>query len=136
VVDGALSGYSTLTVFRMLPIVKYHYEASLGVVPLVVGMNKKSWESLSPAAKAAYEKHSGLVMARNGGGGFEKVRGVTLAKIRNSKEHKRLSLSDQEMKKGRELMKPVYASWIKSVPDGQKKFDAYMKILADIRAGR
>jgi hypothetical protein len=40
------------------------------------------------------------------------------------------------MKKGRELMKPVDASWIKSVPDGQKKFDAYMKILADIRAGR
>jgi TRAP-type C4-dicarboxylate transport system substrate-binding protein len=136
VVDGVMLGFTGINIFRMLPIVKYHYDVPLGGFPLVIAMNEKAWNGLSPKAKAAYERHSGLEMARNGGGGFDKLRRIFLGKMKKAGGHTFAGLSGADRKKRQATVQPVYDAWIKSVPNGRKKFDVYMKVLADIRAGR
>ena len=39
-------------------------------------------------------------------------------------------------KRGAAWAKPLHEKWIASEKDGRKKYDAYLKILADIRAGK
>lgn len=136
VVQGALTGFSTLVTFRMLPVVKYHYEIPLGVVPVAIGMNQNSWNKLSPRVQAAIDKHSGLVISRGGGGGFDTAGTHAKAKVEADEAHHYQPLSDQEMARGREWAKAIHKKWISEVREGQKKFDAFDQILSDIRAGR
>jgi TRAP-type C4-dicarboxylate transport system substrate-binding protein len=136
VVDGALTGYSTLVTFRMLPVVKYHYDIPLGVVPVAVGMNKRSWESLPQKVKDAIDKHSGIAFSRNGGGGFDRAGERAIKRIIADKSRTRVPFSDADRDKGSAWAKPIYTKWISEVEDGQRKFDTYLKILDDIRKGR
>jgi len=136
VVQGALTGFSTLVTFRMLPVVKYHYEIPLGVVPVAIGMNTNSWKKLSPRVQTAINKHSGIVISRGGGGGFDAAGKLAKAKIQSDKDHHYQPMTEQEMKRGEQWAKPIYRKWMSEVRDGQRKFDAFVEILADIRAGR
>ena len=135
VLDGAMTGWSTILVFRMESILKYHYEAPLGVVPLVAVMNKKTWESLSPRVQASINKNSGIVFAKNAGGGFDKVGEIMAGKAAKT-GHTIVKMDDAGLKRGTDWSKKLHQDWIKSTADGQKKYDAYLRILADIRAGK
>ena len=136
VVDGTLTGWSTILVFRMASILKYHYEAPLGIVPLVTVMNKKTWDSLSPRVQASIDKNSGAVFARASGSGFDKVAGIMASKARKGGGHTIIKLDAEGYKRGAAWAKPLHEKWIKSTRNGQKKFDDYLKIIADIRAGK
>ena len=82
VVDGAFTGWSTILVFRMASILKYHYEAPLGIVPLVTVMNNKTWNGLSRRVQGSIDKHSGVVFAKQSGGGFDRVGGIMARKAK------------------------------------------------------
>jgi len=135
VVDGAYTGFSTLTTFRMLPVVKHHYEIPLGVLPLAMGMNKKTWDSLPAEAKAAIDKHSGEVFSVNGGGGFDTVGQAARKQIAGESSHKSYPATDADYAKGAALTKPVLDKWIAETKDGQKKYDTFVRLLAEIRKG-
>lgn len=136
VVDGALTGWSVVLVFRMASILKYHYEAPLGIVPLVTVMNKKTWDGLSRRAKASIAKHSGEVFSQQSGTGFDKVAGIMAGKAKKGGGHTIVKMDAAGYKKGAAWAKPLHEKWIKSEKDGRKKYDAYLKILADLRAGK
>jgi len=135
VVDGAYTGFSTLTTFRMLPVVKHHYAIPLGVLPLALGMNKKTWDSLPADAKAVIDKHSGEVFSVNGGGGFDIVGQDARKQIAGDASHKIYAPSDADFAKGAAITKPVLDKWIAATPDGQKKYDTFVRLLAEIRKG-
>ncbi len=135
VVDGAFTGWSTILVFRMASILKYHYESPLGIVPLVTVMNKKTWGKLSPRVQASIDKHSGVVFAKRSGGGFDKVAGIMASKAKKT-GHTIIKLDAAGYKRGLAWAKPLHDNWIKSAVNGRKKYDAYLNILADIRAGK
>lgn len=135
VIDGALTGFSTIVTFRMMPVVKYHYEIPLGVLPLAIGMNRRTWDSLPPRVKAAIDKHSGDVFARNGGRGFDKRAEEALAEAKRLPDHTIIPLDDAAGK-GREWAQALHAEWIAKGDDRKQKFDMFLKILDEIRAGR
>jgi TRAP-type C4-dicarboxylate transport system substrate-binding protein len=136
VIDGVLTGWSGILVFRMASLLKYHYEAPLGIVPLVTAMNKKTWDSLSPRVQASIDKHSGEVFAKKSGGGFDRVAGIMASKARKGGGHTIIKLDAEGYKRGAAWAKPLHEKWIKSTPNGRKKYDAYLKVLTDIRAGK
>jgi len=52
-------------------------------------------------------------------------------------KRKLVTVSEAEREKRfAKIFKPFHEKWIKSNPDGQKKYDTLMKILADIRKGQ
>ena len=136
VIDGALTGWSVILVFRMSSLVKYHYEAPLGIVPLVTVMNKKTWDGLSRRVQASIDKHSGEVFSRQSGGGFDKVARIMASKAKKGGGHTIYKMDAAGYKKGAAWAQPLIDNWVKSEKGNKAKLDAYMKILADIRAGK
>ncbi len=136
VVDGALTGWSVVLVFRMSSILKYHYEAPMGIVPLATVMNLKTWNGFSRKVKASIDKHSGEVFSQQSGGGFDRVAGIMARKAAKGGGHTIVKMDAAGYKRGAAWAKPLHEKWINSEKDGQRKYDAYLKILADIRAGK
>jgi len=134
VVDGAHTGWSVILVFRMASLVKYHYEAPLGIVPLATVMNKKTWDGFSRRVQASIDKHSGAVFSQKSGAGFDRVAGIMARKAKKSGDTI-VPMDAAGYKRGAAWAKPLHAKWIKE-ENGQAKYDAYLKILADIRAGK
>jgi len=134
VVDGVLLGFSGAGTFRIYSIAKFTYAAPLGISPLAIIMNKKNWKSLSARAKAAIDKFGGETMARDGGNGFDNTAARFRKKIAGTQ--KIIEASDSDVAQGFKFVQPVHQAWIKNNTNGQKIYDTYRKIVADIRAGR
>ena len=135
VVDGALGGFVAMRDFGMTNILKYHYVAPLGLVPLASIMNKKTWDAMSRRVRDVIDKHSGEVLSRNAGGGFDKVAASVRVGATKSGAHILADLTKDGYEKGAAWSRPLHKAWIASTKNGQAKYDAYLKILADIRAG-
>lgn len=136
VVDGVVAGLSGLTIFRMQTIAKYHYHAPLSVAPLAALMNKEKWDSLPQKVKDAIDRYGGRTMARVTGGGFDKTAGIFKKKMEKASKHTYVPWNIADVDKARGTMQPVIANWIKRNKNGQAKYDALLKIIADIRAGK
>ncbi len=135
VLDGALGGWVSLRDFGMVNILNYHPVAPLGLVPLASIMNKKTWDGLSRRVQAVIDKHSGEVLSRNAGGGFDKVAAQVRASIEKKKGHTITPLTEEDYRKGAAWARPLHEAWIKGTNNGRAKYEAYLKILAEIRAG-
>jgi TRAP-type C4-dicarboxylate transport system substrate-binding protein len=136
VVDGVMLGIGGATVFRVDAIAKYHLVAPFGVSPLIIIMNKKKWDGLSSRLKAVIDKHSGARLSREGGVSFDRNAKRSRAKWGKAGGHHFVDLSEAELKAGFKAVQPVHQAWIKRTKNGQKIYDAYVKVLADIRAGK
>ena len=88
--------------------------------------------------KKAIQKNSGLALSRRIGGEVFDVQTMILRKKAIADPKRNLIiLSEAEKEKSfARIFKPFHDEWIKTHQDGQKKYDALMKILADIRKGQ
>ncbi len=134
VVDGILLGWGGGGVFRIYSIAKFTYAAPLGISPLAMVMNKQKWNSLSRHVQKVFDENSGERMARDGGSGFDK-NAVKFRKIAQMGGHTTIEVSEADVKKGFEFAQPLHKAWIKKNDNGQKIYDAYLKIISDYRAG-
>ena len=135
VIQGALSGWPAAKSFRFIPLVKTHYEEALGVRSFFLGINKKVYDKLPAKARQAIDKNSGLVMSRRMGGEVfdEEIEFLRQQAVDDPKRNIVTVSEEEQEKRFVEIFKPFHDEWIKNTPDGQKKYDALMKILADIR---
>jgi TRAP-type transport system periplasmic protein len=136
VVDGVIAGFSGLTIFRMQTIAKYHYPAPLSIAPLAALMNKKTWNGLPQDVKDVMNKYGGRTMSQNGGKGFDRTAKIFKAKMDKASKHFYIPWDASKIDQARDTMRPVHDSWIKRNKNGRVKYDALLKIIADIRAGR
>jgi hypothetical protein len=102
----------------------------MGVRGFFFGINKKKYDALPAAAKAAIDKNSGLSFSVHMGKTNGKSSELALVAAR-----KKTFISPQgaEFETLKKRFNAIHEDWIKSTPDGQKKYDALQKILADIR---
>ena len=98
-------------------------------------MNLKTWNGFSRKVQASIDKHSGEVFSQQSGGGFDRVAGIMARKAAKGGGHTIVKMDAAGYKHGAAWAKPLHDKWIASEKDGQKKYDAYLKILAEIRAG-
>lgn len=133
VIDGVIQGWTGMQTFKSMSLVSHAYEVPVGTIPFILLMNKKTWGKLSSKAKAAFSRHGGLKMARMGGGAYD---GVT-AKIRQGQIAKgRIKFVEADaalMKRYERDSAAVHKWWIDKTRNGQKVFDAYKKVLAELR---
>lgn len=134
VLDGLMQSWVGLVTFRTHNVVKFHYEAPVGVLTFLIGLNKKKWNKLSASHKALIDKYGGAYMAKKAGNAFDKLGKERFTKYRNDSDRKFIIPSKAQFQKARADAQPIYDSWIKGTPDGQKKLDTLNKILAKIRS--
>ena len=114
VADGVFFSLETITSFNLGDIVKYSYSMPGGLftASFAVIMNKRKYDSLSPAQRAALEKVSGEPMAALMGKTWDdadKVSAAALAKSNNTVAPFAPALADEIRKK----LVDIEADWIK-----------------------
>jgi len=132
VIDGALAGWSALNTFKIVPLIKIHYDEPYGVRTFFLALSKPVFQSLSAADKAIVTKHGGEALARQTGKATDDEDRVLIEKVKDNI----LRPSAAERPAREKLFQAFHEEWIAEQKDGRKKYDAARKILADIRAGR
>lgn len=73
VIDGYMLTWESVTGFRLAELTKYHTDFGFYSLAFVTTMNKRAYEALSPKAKAAVDKNSGMDWALVAGRGYDKA---------------------------------------------------------------
>ena len=137
VIQGSMNGWNANQTFRFTPLLKSHYEEPFGVRSFFLIITKKAYDRLPDKAKWAINKNSGLVMSRKMGEAFAGSNDELREKAIADPKRTVITISEAERKKRfATIFKPFHEEWIRKHPDGQKKYDALMKILADMRKGK
>jgi TRAP-type transport system periplasmic protein len=111
-VDGTVVPWATLFSFKFNEVTKYHTEVNLWSAPHFVIMNKKRWESLSSDVKKVIEGLSGAWAADFTGRVDEKYDVEARKKLEQAKGHEMISLSSEEIGKGKKILKPIWDEWV------------------------
>ncbi len=137
VIDGSTVDWTGFLTFKLQSLAKNHYEIPLGGISFVIAMNKGKWESLSADQQAAIDKFGGEYMAEHGGKAYDAAGEERRQKVMQDKSQHFVAPSKAEIDAAMQKYgPPVYKNWIAKTPDGQKKFDTFTKLLADVEAGK
>lgn len=130
VIQGTLTGWSAINIFRITPLITSHVDLPLGVRSFFIAMRKEVYEKLPRNAREAIDENRGLEFSLALGRYYEKD-GLDMRT--NTAGRNVVTLSDAEQKKLSEQFKPFHDQWIAKTPDGEKKYKAIQEILASIR---
>lgn len=131
--SGSVSEWNAAKTFKILDVTQHHYVTSLGVLPLVIAMNKDAYAALSPKAKAALAK-SGDMMAKLQGAASDAATKSAIAAIKADPKQSLVYPSKADLATMKKLFAPITADIKKRA--GDKLWNAYVQVLADIRAGK
>ncbi len=112
-IDGAMVPFSVIIDFRIGEVAKsYTIPGPLfGRSSFLIAMNQKKFDSLSPKAKAAIDKHSGLEISLKATDVYIKRAAEGVASVRGKAEVVEFSKAEQE--KIGKLLRPIVDDWIK-----------------------
>jgi TRAP-type C4-dicarboxylate transport system substrate-binding protein len=136
VINGALLSWTGARSFRVFQVTKGHLEEPLGTLALVIGMNKKSYDSKPKKVRASMDRHGGLKMSVRGGQAFDNASKGFSGKMRKDKSRTFLSFSGADWEKRKKFFSVLHSDWIKNTPNGKAKYAALVGILKDIRSGK
>lgn len=135
VIQGTLSGWSAVRIFKISPLIKTHYDEPLGVRSFFLGITKKVYDRLPEKAKQAIKKNSGLKMGLKMSKVFDNVSNALRKKAAADSKKNIITVSKAQWKKRAAMFKPIHDRWLGNNPDRRKKYDALIQVLADIRKG-
>jgi TRAP-type C4-dicarboxylate transport system substrate-binding protein len=130
--DGVLMPFTGMATFKVNEVTKYHLDAALGSDPATLMINRKRYDALPAAAKAAIDKHSGLVLSRK----FGHTTNDQWIKSRELVKDSTVTLSPAEEAAWKQRLAPIAAEWVQHVPDGPKVLEAFRAEVAAARSGK
>jgi TRAP-type transport system periplasmic protein len=133
VIDGVIQGWTGMRTFKSMSLVSHVHEVSVGTIPFMLLMNKKTWNKLSGKAKAAFNKHGGMKMAKRGGAAYDTVTAGIRKKQIAKGRIKFVDATPALMTRYEQDSAAVHKWWINKTKNGQKVFDLYQKTLVEIR---
>jgi len=120
-VDGAVMPFTGMYTFKLHEVAKSHLDVPLGADAAALVMNKQKYDSLPPQARAAIDKHSGLLLTQKLG---EATQGQWNLGYETVKA-KLARLSPEEEKKWQTALAPIAQKWAEGAPNGQKVLEAF-----------
>lgn len=112
-IDGLMVPFSTITDFRLGEVAKGFTIPGpvFGRSSFVIAMNQKKYDSLSPAAKAAIDKHSGRQLSLKATDIYVKRADQGVDSVRGKADV--VELSKDEQARIRQALKPIIDEWVK-----------------------
>jgi TRAP-type C4-dicarboxylate transport system substrate-binding protein len=136
VIDASFSPWIGFLGFKHEEVTKHHLEVPLGAIGAMNAMNRRTWDRLSPKAKAAIEKVSYETLSRAYGRVNDEDVKNNREKVASLPGHTVTKLAPAERKLLEEKFAPITAEWIRSTPNGAAIFAAAQAELKAIRAGQ
>jgi len=114
VLDGTVLPYEGMVVFKLNELAKYATIGNLYTMPMMIVMNKKSWDKLPGDVKALIENSTGLKMSMAAGKAFDDMeipfRGICL-----KKGMEEINLDPVEYQKMVDSTLPLREEWTKEM---------------------
>ena len=136
VIDSVAFEWNGYVAFRTAEVAKFHYMANLGCAPLLLGMNKKRYESLPKAGRDAIDKNSGELSSVRFGKLHDKINSSLLAKYSKASDHKVVVPAGEDLKRLNAIQTQVVADWGKKSARNAKLIEAVKAEVRNIRAGK
>lgn len=133
VVDMTLNNWGFVGDFKVNEVSADHFEIGLGAVAVGVVMRRDRFDALPPAAKAAVEKFSGEVLAKQIGEAFDRQEKEVRERVAKSGKNLVVQPSAAETEAWKKATEPVNESWRKAKPRNQRTYDAFVAQLKRIR---
>ena len=133
VIKGTIMEWLALSQWRILDLVPYHCMVPYGAIAVSLLMNRDSFNSLPPQAKAAFEKNMGEPFARTWSAAYSKEVQAIREKTENNPKHHIYTPTPAEMEQWKAAIWPVVEKWKKENPEGNKVYEAYLTELEKFR---
>ena len=128
-IDGALMPFTGMGTFKIQEQAKHHLDVALGSDSATLIINRKKYDSLPDAAKAAIDKHSYAPLSAK----FGLKTQEEWQKSRNLVNDSTTTLSREQEAEWKKRLASVADEWTKDVPDGAKVLEAFRGEVAAAR---
>jgi TRAP-type C4-dicarboxylate transport system substrate-binding protein len=133
-ISGTTSHMSPFFDFGLDRVTNNHFFIGLGVVPLVVLMNKKKFDALPETSRAVIERNAGDVLTKRWIESITAYNDANLEKLKNNPKNKVVFPSQAEIDQAQKLLTPVREEWV-ATSDRHKELKAALDTeLAAVRA--
>jgi len=133
-ISGTTSHMSPFFDFGLDRVTNNHFFIGLGVVPLAVLMNKKKFDALPEASRAAIERNSGDTITNVWIESITAYNAANLEKLKNNPKNKVVFPSQAELDEAQKLLTPVRDEWVAASPRHKELKTALDAELAKVRA--
>ncbi|HLI19484.1 MAG TPA: TRAP transporter substrate-binding protein [Stellaceae bacterium] len=134
--DGAAVAWTSFDPFKLAEVTNYHVDTRLGTSTAMMFMTQATWDSLSPQAQQAIDKHAGETESRAFGAWWDGERKTGKdATIARGDKRTIIELTPEQTAAWQKKLEPLDDNWAKNTPDGEKVLAAYRAELAKIESG-
>ena len=130
VTDGSLMPFTGMETFKLHEVAKYHLDAALGSDAAALIMNKQRYDGLPAPAKAAIDKHSGLLLSQKLG----KATQAEWERGRSNVKDTVTTLTPDQERQWKSVLEPIAQEWTRTTPNGAKVLEAFRAEVAAARA--
>lgn len=116
VLDGSVLPYEGLVVFKLNEVIKYSTIGDLYTMPMMIVMNKASWDGLPKNVQDLIDSTTGLKMSSEAGKAFDDAE-VPFRDICLKKGIEEITLDPAEVTKMKEITMPLRNEWIKEMEE-------------------
>jgi TRAP-type transport system periplasmic protein len=122
-ISGTTSHMAPFFDFGLDRVTNNHFFIGLGVVPLAVLMNKKKFDALPEAARAAVERNAGDALTKKWIDSITSYNAANLEKLKSNPKNKVVFPSQAELDEAQRLLTPVRDEWV-AVSERHKELKA------------
>lgn len=116
VIDGVMTGPSTVRSFKFDEVAKYYTTGlPLGRSPFFLVMNKRTWNAQTAEHKALIKKTTGRALSIKGSKFYIRAGKAGLDKVQKSAKHEVIALSGAELNKGIAILTKSRADQVKAL---------------------
>lgn len=116
VIDGTVLPYEGIDAIGLTDLTSYHTgfagDHALYTTPMLVAMNRDSYESLPPELRRVIDDNSGIEQAREIGRVMDEADQPVIEELRQSDGHEIITMSEEETERWREIGRQVTEDWI------------------------
>lgn len=134
VLAGSVNDWVALQTWQIADFVKHHIDVPLGAATAYVVINKRKFDSLPDAAKAALAKHGGQAFVQRWSDSLEAENQRVKAKVLEDNSQTLVTPSSEQLAQYQATVQGVVNEWIESTPNGKEIWDVYTNTIEDVRA--
>jgi len=133
-VDGTTVPPVVLVEFGLARVARYHYLLPLGVAPVLIIMNKETFDKLPPAAREVIRQYSGEWLAERFAQGFEVSNRLALEQLRSDPKRVLIVTSQTDLDLAQNAFRSVVDKWAAIDPHNREMLEGLQNELAKLRA--
>ena len=114
ILDGSVLPYEGLVTFKLNEVTKYSTIADLYTMPMMIVMNKASWNGLPKNVQDLIDSTAGLKMSSAAGKAFDDAE-IPFRELNLKKGIEEIILNPAELTKMKEITMPLRDEWVKEM---------------------